>query len=116
MRAARRAAAAADTTSKAKAGGTQPSLPLERYAGTYVDSTYGTMQVTLANGALHAKFVNFDIGELKHAAYETFSSVKNDPIDGDTELTFVPDGSGHVSAVQAFGVTFDRSTSGSKPE
>ena len=118
LRAARRAkaVAAADTTKKAKSGGTEPSMPLERYAGTYVDSTYGTMQVTLANGALHAKFVNFDIGELKHAAYETFSSVKNDPIDGETELTFVPDGSGHVSAVQAFGVTFDRSTSGSKPE
>jgi CubicO group peptidase (beta-lactamase class C family) len=117
LRATRRAAAAAAAdTSKAKGGGTQPSLPLERYAGSYVDSTYGTMQVTLADGALHAKFVNFDIGALKHASYETFSSAKSDPREGDTELTFVPDGSGHISAVQAFGVTFNRSNGGSKPE
>jgi len=112
----RRAAAAADTTSKAKAGSAQPSLPLERYAGSYIDSTYGSMQVTYAKGALRARFVNFDIGELKHAAYETFRSVKDDELEGVTELTFVPDGAGHVSAVQAFGVTFNRSTSESKPE
>jgi len=116
LRAARRAAAVADTTSKAKAGGAQPSLPLERYAGTYVDSTYGTMQVTLANGALRAKFVNYDIGALKHTVYESFSSVRDDPLNGISELTFIPDGNGKVSSVQAFGVTFNRATSGSKVE
>jgi hypothetical protein len=115
LRATRRTAAAADS-SKTKAGGTQPSLPLEQYAGTYVDSTYGTMQVTLANGALRAKFVNYDIGALKHDAYEQFSSVRDDPLNGISELTFVPDGNGHVSSVQAFGVTFNRATSGSKEE
>jgi CubicO group peptidase (beta-lactamase class C family) len=115
--AARRAAAAtADTSSKSKAGGEQASLPLQRYAGSYVDSTYGSIQVTLADGALHARFVNFDIGELKHAGYETFRSVKNDELQGFTELTFVPDGGGHVTAVQAFGVTFNRTNSGSKAE
>jgi CubicO group peptidase (beta-lactamase class C family) len=111
-----RAAAAADSASKTKAGGAQASLPLERYAGSYIDSTYGNIQVTNANGTLRAKFVNFDIGELKHAAYETFRSVKDDALEGVSELTFVPDGAGQVSAVQAFGVTFNRSTSGSKPE
>jgi len=116
LRAARRAAAVADTTSKAKAGGAQPSLPLERYAGTYVDSTYGAMQVTLANGALRAKFVNYDIGALKHTVYESFSSVRDDPLNGISELTFIPDGNGKVSSVQAFGVTFNRATSGSKVE
>ena len=46
------------------------------------------------DGALRARFVNFDIGELKHASYETFRSVKDDALEGVTELTFVPDGSG----------------------
>ena len=114
--AARTAAAAAEAAAKSKTGGAQPSLPLERYAGSYVDSTYGTIKVTLANGALHGKFVNFDFGELKHGEYETFRSVKNDPLEGVTELTFIPDGNGGVSAVQAFGVTFNRTASGSKEE
>jgi hypothetical protein len=112
----RRAAAAADSAKASKGVATPASLPLERYAGSYIDSTYGTIQVSHANGALRARFVNFDIGELKHAGFETFPSVKDDALEGATELTFVPDGSGHVSAVQAFGVTFNRSTSESKPE
>ncbi len=114
--AAHAAASAAEAAAKAKGGGAQPSLPLERYTGSYVDSTYGTIKVTLANGALHGRFVKYDFGELKHGEFETFRSVKNDPLEGVTELTFIPDGNGNVSAVQAFGVTFDRSTSGSKEE
>ncbi|HMA02760.1 MAG: serine hydrolase [Gemmatimonas sp.] len=114
--AAARVAAAADSATKTKGGGAQPSLPLDQYAGSYIDSTYGTIRVTLANGKLKGRFVNYDIGELKHAEFETFQSVRDDPLEGVTELTFVPDGSGHVSAVQAFGVTFNRSNSGSKPE
>jgi CubicO group peptidase (beta-lactamase class C family) len=110
------AAGSADTAAKAKAGSAPPSLPLQQYEGNYVDSTYGSIQVTIANGALRARFVNFDIGELKHAAFETFRSVKDDALEGITELTFVPDGAGHVTAVQAFGVTFNRSTSESKTE
>ena len=74
------------------------------------------MQVTLANGALRAKFVNFDIGALEHTAYESFRSVRDDPLNGISELTFIPDGNGKVSSVQAFGVTFNRATSGSKEE
>jgi CubicO group peptidase (beta-lactamase class C family) len=108
--------AAAEASAKTKSAGASPSLPLDRYAGSYVDSTYGNITVAFANGALRARFVNFDIGELKHGTFETFQSVKDDPLEGATELTFVPDGSGHVSAVQAFGVTFNRSTSESKPE
>lgn len=116
LHAAASAAAAADSSAKSKAAGAQPSLPLDQYAGSYIDSTYGTMKVTLANGKLQGRFVNYDIGELKHAEFETFRSVRDDPLEGVTELTFVPDGNGHISAVQAFGVTFDRSTMGSKPE
>ena len=106
--------AAASDSSKGREGRAPPSLALERYAGSYVDSTYGSIQVTLANGALHARFVNFEIGELQHASYDTFRSVKDDELEGVTELTFTPDGAGHASAVQALGVTFKRSTGARK--
>lgn len=108
--AARAAAAAAQ---KAK-GGAEPSLPLARYAGTYTDSTYGTITVTLANGALHAKYVNFDIGELTHGSFERFQSRVKDPLEGTSELTFEPDGNGHVSAVHFAGQSFPRDETSSK--
>ena len=109
LQAAAHVAAPAADSERSRDGATQPSLPLERYAGSYVDSTYGSIQVTLLNGALRARFVNFDIGELKHTSYDTFRSVKDDELEGISELTFIPDGAGHASAVQAFGVTFSRS-------
>jgi CubicO group peptidase (beta-lactamase class C family) len=107
------AAASAADSARAREGATHPSLPLERYAGSYVDSTYGSIDVAVANGALRARFEKFDIGALEHVSYDTFRSVKADSLEGVTELTFVPDGAGHASAVQALGVTFNR-TSGAR--
>ena len=109
LHAAAHVASPAADSERSRDGATQPSLPLERYAGSYVDSTYGSIQVTILNGALRARFVNFDIGELTHASYDTFRSVKDDELEGISELTFIPDGAGHAGAVQAFGVTFSRS-------
>jgi CubicO group peptidase (beta-lactamase class C family) len=86
------------------------SLALEQYVGTYVDSTYGNVEITRRDSTLYAKYVNFDIGALEHTTYDSFRSRTDDPMEGITELTFTPDGAGHVSAVQAFGATFARST------
>ena len=86
---------------------THPSLPLEKYVGTYVDSTYGSVQISLSNGALQAQVAEEAAQRLDPADYETFrarSSGDGRPI----VLTFVPDGSGNVSAVRLFGVTFAR--------
>ncbi|MEO7043327.1 MAG: serine hydrolase [Gemmatimonadaceae bacterium] len=92
------------------AAASYPALPLERYVGTYTDSTYGSVQVTLASGSLHARFENLDIGELEHVAYGRFRSIASQPVARAAELTFVPDGNGHVGAVRAFGQTFPRSS------
>jgi CubicO group peptidase (beta-lactamase class C family) len=104
----RAAAAAAAAAAPKPPAGTHPSLPLDRYAGTYADSTYGTVTVTLANGTLRARFGNWDIGDLQPASYDGFRSRKTDPLQGITDVTFIPDGAGHISAVQLFGQAFPR--------
>jgi CubicO group peptidase (beta-lactamase class C family) len=78
-----------------------PSLALARYAGTYADSTYGTVEVTQADGSLRAKFGNEDLGILVPWEYEIFRSPES-------VLTFVPDGRGNVASLQLFGVSFVR--------
>jgi CubicO group peptidase (beta-lactamase class C family) len=88
---------------------TQPPLPLVSYVGAYVDSTYGTVQVTLNNDVLHARFENLDMGDLDHVQYEVFRARPSGTVsERRSVLTFVPDGAGHISAVRAFGITFSR--------
>ncbi|HEV8496322.1 MAG TPA: serine hydrolase [Gemmatimonadaceae bacterium] len=87
---------------------THPSLPLEKYAGTYVDSTYGTVQVTLANGALQVQLADQAPQKLEPVEYETFRSPASPGVRQTLALTFVPDGAGNVSAVRLFGVPFER--------
>lgn len=110
-----KAAQTAQATRAAKhTTGTHPSLPLARYVGTYIDSTYGTVNVTLANSALHGRFGNADMGDLQPWEYDTFRSQKVGGEKQITPLTFLPDGTGSVSGVEMFGVTFTRS--GKQPE
>jgi CubicO group peptidase (beta-lactamase class C family) len=85
-----------------------PALPLERYVGTYTDSTFGSVKVTLESGSLHARFENLDIGQLTHVAYDRFRSSPSEARGRATELTFIPDGAGHITAVEAFRETFPR--------
>ena len=88
--------------------GTHASLPLERYAGTYTDSAYGSIQVTLTEGALHARFEKAELDVLDQWEYDSFQSRSTSPSEGPTTLTFIPDGVGNASAVRAFGLTFPR--------
>ncbi len=86
---------------------THPSLPLERYVGTFVDSAYGTIQVTLVNGTLRARIGNEPAADLAPLAYETFRTTPVPPVPA-SALTFVPDGAGRVSGVRMSGVVFER--------
>jgi CubicO group peptidase (beta-lactamase class C family) len=88
--------------------GTGPSYPLGRYPGTYVDSTYGPIVVTLAEGALRARWGKADLGTLDPWEYDAFRSRPAHPADQPATLTFVPDGTGDIVAVRAFGVSFAR--------
>ena len=100
--------ATAAATAAATAGATSaPSLPLERYAGTYVDSAYGTVRVTFENGALQAAVVTDPAVPLEPVRFEAF---RTKPSEGTrpTTLTFVPDGSGSVSGVRVLNILFAR--------
>ena len=55
--------------------GGRPPLPLDRYAGTYVDSTYGAVVVSFAGGSLHAQIVNEPVEDLEPAAYFDSSTI-----------------------------------------
>src|SRR5581483_2776735 len=85
----------------------RPSLPLERYAGTYVDSTYGKVTVTYANGTLHAQVVSDPSQDLEPVDFETFRSHAV-PGQATSALTFLPHGTGGISAVRVAGITFAR--------
>jgi CubicO group peptidase (beta-lactamase class C family) len=93
-------------------GNAPASLPLDRYVGTYTDSTYGTINVTLADGALRARFENADFGVLDHTDHDVFRSRPRNDADDQATLTFVPDGAGGVSSVRAYGINFPRVRSG----
>ena len=82
-----------------------PSLALEKYAATYVDSAYGTIDVKFSNGSLSARFRDKDVGALVPVSLDTFRTQGR--ADAMT-LSFVTDGTGGVLAVRAFGITFER--------
>lgn len=84
-----------------------PSLPLERYAGTYADSAYGDVRVTVQNGALQAAVVTDPAVPLEPVSFEAFRTRRSDG-GRSFVLTFVPDGSGGVSAVRVANLTFTR--------
>jgi CubicO group peptidase (beta-lactamase class C family) len=85
-----------------------PSLSLERYAGTYSDSTYGDVRVTFSNGTLQAAVVTDAAAPLQHVTFEEFRTRPADPKANPTTLVFVPNGMGGVSAVRTYGITFAR--------
>jgi uncharacterized protein DUF3471/beta-lactamase family protein len=85
-----------------------PSLPIERYAGTYVDSAYGTVRVTFQNGALQAAVVTDSAVPLEPVSFDAFRTKPSESGARAMVLTFVPDGSGGVSAVRLLNIRFAR--------
>jgi hypothetical protein len=96
-------AAARDTSAVER-----PALPLDRYAGTYVDSVYGTIQVTLTDGALRAQIVSEPARQLEPWRHDSFRTRGSGAEHQPTLLSFVPDGLGNITAVRFSGITFAR--------
>jgi hypothetical protein len=81
----------------ARAANSKPSLPLEKYAGTYSDAWYGPISIRFENGGL---VISFDhttgmVGDLQHWQYDTFKAHWRERTIEDAFVTFSlkPDGS-----------------------
>lgn len=88
-----------------RAANSRPSLPLEKYAGTYNDAWYGPITIRMENGVL---VISFDhtpgmIGDLQHWQYDTFKAHWRVRTIEDAFVTFSlnPDGSIDSARMQA---------------
>jgi hypothetical protein len=73
-----------------------PSLPLERYTGSFADAWYGNIEVTQADGRLRIDFKSTPrmAGALEHWQYDTFVTHLDDKSIEPAYVTFGlgPDG------------------------
>lgn len=87
---------------------TQPSLPLERYVGTFADSLNGTVQVSLRDGGLRAAWGSGFTGPLQHWHYDSFLARWDDRRSAPAPVSFVLDVAGRVAELRVGQATFRR--------
>ena len=95
------------TAPSRRAMGTSPSLPLEKYVGSYSDPLRGTVVVTMQNGALRATY-GLRSATLEHWAYDTFRGPWDTAWRGTATLQFIVDPDGTTSRVEFMGTTMRR--------
>jgi len=78
---------------------TLPTLPLERYTGTYADSLYGTATVGLLNGRLTLQ-AGMASGQLEHWQYDLFRVTWPDPFWEAAYVSFAIDPDGTVGELR----------------
>lgn len=85
-----------------RAAHTRPSLPLERYAGSYVDPLVDEVTVTLEDGGLVLRFQHTPAftADLSHWHYDTFRLHWRDPYIPDGLVAFTLDSQGQVSRLE----------------
>jgi hypothetical protein len=82
----------------------KPTLPLERYAGTFVNAMYPDFVISYENGALAARFGSSFSGRMEHWQYDTFR-VQMPTLGNDSELaSFSLDAKGAVTRVDVQGI------------
>jgi CubicO group peptidase (beta-lactamase class C family) len=94
----------------ARTPNTKPSLPIERYAGTYTDSLYGDLTVKANAGKLSMAYGTGIDADLEHWQYDTFQASIRRLAAGDKMMTtFALDADGKVKSVDVEGIgTFSR--------
>ena len=100
----------ATAAAQAAAAQTVPSKPprsLDRYAGAYVDSAYGTITVKAAGDTLRASWDKIDFGVIDFLQGDTFRS-RATPQIGPQPFAFQVNEQGAVSGVRALGNLFER--------
>ncbi len=91
--------------------GTHPSVPLERYVGTFGDPLYGDVTVSTVDGELRLYYGPGLQGPLKHWNYDTFRVHWDAEWRGRGFVSFVLDTSGSPSELEMNGTRFRRTTS-----
>ena len=81
--------------------GVGPSLPLERYTGSYSDPWYGTIAARETNGHLEVDFPHMPglKATLDHYQYDTFRTRFNDPSMEAAYMTFALGAEGKVERI-----------------
>lgn len=79
--------------------GTKPSLPLERYEGTYENKMVGNVKVELKDGKLTMDFEGYPDAVLEHRHLDTFRYTFQDKHGNSYNLTFIIDASARVSGI-----------------
>ncbi len=79
--------------------GTHPTLPLERYTGTYADSLFGTATVGLVNGGLTLQ-AGTASGQLEQWQYDVFRVTWPDPFWDPVYVSFAIDPDGTVGELR----------------
>ena len=105
---AKEAAGRRATTDAERVAGTAPTLPLDRYVGTYTSPLFGTVEVSKQGTGLHARYGTGFAGPLQHWHYDTFRAVWDARWRGTSQATFQIDAAGRVASVTTNGATFAR--------
>jgi CubicO group peptidase (beta-lactamase class C family) len=90
-----------------RVAGTRPTLPLERYAGTYADSLFGTVTVTHERGHLVLRR-GAQSGTLEHWHYDTFRARWAAAWQGTSMATFIIGPRGTTDRLEIAGMTLRR--------
>src|SRR2546426_332008 len=94
-----RSRAARQALETKRVANTRPTLPLERYTGTYADSLYGTATVGLTNGRLTLQ-AGTATGQLEHWQYDVFRVTWPDPFWDPAYVSFAIDLDGTVGELR----------------
>ena len=88
--------------------GTEPSLDLADYAGTYADSLYGRVEVALEDGGLVLRYTDDYTADLAHWHHDTFRANWRRPGYGRSFITFALDARARVRTMEVPGFTVFR--------
>lgn len=88
--------------------GTSPSLPLEKYAGTYSDPLYGDVTVTSDARGLQIGYGSAFVGTLAHWNYDTFRATWKAAWRDPSLVTFVLDENGQPQTLRMMDERFTR--------
>jgi CubicO group peptidase (beta-lactamase class C family) len=83
---------------------TKPSLPLEKYTGTYSDELYGDAEIKLEDDKLVLHRGPAFVADLEHWHYDTFRAKFRDRVIDPQMVSFQLDASGKVKALEIPGL------------